>query len=66
MSMAFVKTRKVGGSFVITLSKELVEEEQIEEGEIVEVIVRKLRRDGFGVPRGKKPFRAEDELKAHE
>jgi len=51
---------------VITLPKELVEEQKIREGEILEVVVRRLKKNGFGALRGMKPFTVEDELKAHE
>ncbi|RLI19592.1 hypothetical protein DRO49_00170 [Candidatus Bathyarchaeota archaeon] len=64
--MALVRTRRVGGSLVVTLPKELVEEKRIREGEIIEITVRKIRRDGFGVFRGMPPFTAEDELRGHE
>jgi antitoxin component of MazEF toxin-antitoxin module len=64
--MALVKTRRVGGSLVVTLPKELVENKKIREGEILEIAVQKKRRDGFGVLRGMKPFTAEDELDDHE
>ena len=50
--MALVKTRKVGGSLVVTLPKELVEEKKIREGEVLEIIVRKVKKDGFEVFRG--------------
>lgn len=64
--MSLVKTRRVGGSFVVTLPKELVEEERIREGEIVEITVRKVKKEGFGVFRGMQPFTPEDELTTHE
>lgn len=64
--MAVVKTRKVGGSLVVTLPKELVESKRIKEGEILEITVKKVRKDGFGVLRGMGRFTAEDELKAHD
>ena len=64
--MALAKTRKVGGSLVVTLPKELVESKKIKEGEIVEITVEKVRKDGFGVLKGIKPFTAEDELTAHD
>lgn len=66
MTECLAKTRKVGGSLVVTLPKELVESEKIKEGEIVEIKVKKLRKKGFGILRGVGPFTAEDELKAHE
>lgn len=64
--MALVKTRKVGGSIVVTLPKALVDGKKIKEGEILEIIVKKVRKDGFGVFRGMKPFTVSDELAAHE
>ena len=66
MGKALTKTRKVGGSLVVTLPKELVEGQKIKEGEVVEVTVRKFRKEGFGVLKGVKPFTAEDELTTHD
>jgi len=66
ISMSLVKARKTGGSLVVTLPKELVESKKIKEGEILEITVKKVRRDGFGVLRGMKSFTAEDELKTHD
>ena len=64
--MALVKTRKVGGSLVVTLPKEIVESKKIREGEILEITVKKAKKDGFGVFRGMKSFTVSDELTAHE
>jgi len=64
--MSLAKTRKVGGSLVVTLPKELVENKKIREGEIVEIMVKKVRKDGFGVFKGLTPFTVKDELTAHE
>jgi hypothetical protein len=60
------KTRKVGGSLVVTLPKELVETEKIREGEVVKIRVKKLRKDGFGLFKGMATFSVEDELKTLE
>lgn len=64
--MALVKTRRVGGSLVVTLPKELVESKKIKEGEILEIMVKKIKKNGFGVFKGMKSFTVEDELVAHE
>jgi len=64
--MSLVKTRKVGGSLVVTLPKELVESKKVKEGEILEITIKKVKKDGFGVFKGMTPFTIEDELTAHE
>lgn len=51
---------------MVTLPKELVESEKIKEGEVIEISVKKLRKNGFGILKGVGPFTAEDELTAHE
>jgi antitoxin component of MazEF toxin-antitoxin module len=66
MARCLAKTRKVGGSIVITIPKELVQTQKIRENEFVEVTVKKCRKNGFGVLRGMAPFTVEDELKAFE
>jgi bifunctional DNA-binding transcriptional regulator/antitoxin component of YhaV-PrlF toxin-antitoxin module len=63
---ALAKTRRVGGSLVVTLPKEVVEANKIQEGKIVEITIKKLRVDGFGALRGIGPFTPDDELKPHE
>ena len=60
--MALVKTRKVGGSLVVTLPKELVKSKEIKEGEIIKIKVQKVKKDGFGILKGMKPFSHEDEI----
>ena len=66
MAGCLTKTRKVGGSIVVTLPRELVETQKIKENEYVEVIVKKCRKDGFGIFKGMAPFTVEDELKTLE
>ena len=61
-----VKTRRVGGSLVVTLPKEVIEAKQIREGEFIEITVKKLRVDGFGALKGIGPFTPDDEMKPHE
>jgi hypothetical protein len=60
------KTRTVGGSLVVTLPRELFEANKIKEGEIIEISVKKLRKDGFGILKGVGPFMIQDELTAHD
>jgi len=56
----------MGSSLVVTLPKKLVESKRIKAGEIVEITVKKLKRDGFGRCKGLTQFTAKDELTAHE
>ena len=66
MTKCLAKTRKIGGSIVVTLPKELVDTQKIKENEFVEISVKKLRRNGFGALKGMRPFTADDEMKAFE
>jgi antitoxin component of MazEF toxin-antitoxin module len=63
MHQCLTKTRKVGGSIVVTLPKEVVDLQQIKENEYVEITVKKCRKDGFGILKGMAFFTVEDELK---
>ncbi len=57
------KTRAVGGSLIITIPMEIVKSEMLRENELVEIEVKKPKRDFFGVLRGIGSFSKEDELK---
>jgi antitoxin component of MazEF toxin-antitoxin module len=65
MARALVKTRRVGGSLMVTIPKEVVEQEDIREGEIVEVDVKKAKRNGLGIYPGLGSMTRSDELDAH-
>jgi len=64
--LALAKVRKVGGSLVVTIPKEVAEEEGVRPGEIVNIEVRKTRKSYFGIARGVGPFKKADEMKAHD
>jgi antitoxin component of MazEF toxin-antitoxin module len=57
------KTRKVGGSIVVTLPKELVEAQNIKANQCVEISVKKCRKNGFGMFKVMSAFTVEDEMK---
>ncbi len=61
MAKTIVKTRKIGGSLMVTIPKEVVEQEDIREGEFLELEVRKARRSWFGATPGIGRFTREDE-----
>ena len=62
MTKALTKARRVGGSIMVRIPKEVVEQEDIKEGEMVEVEVRKAKKDWFGATPDLPPFTHEDEL----
>lgn len=66
MSKTLVKTRRVGGSIVVRIPKEVVEEEDIHAGELVELEVKKARKDWFGAFPNLKPFSRTEELDVHD
>ncbi|MDE1855974.1 MAG: AbrB/MazE/SpoVT family DNA-binding domain-containing protein [Candidatus Micrarchaeota archaeon] len=65
MEETVVRARKLGGSLVVRIPKEIVDEERIVAGEAVRIKVEKLRKDWFGAFKGLKPFRKGEELDEH-
>ena len=63
---ALARTRKIGGSVVVTIPKEIVHEEQIKPGELISIDVQKPRKSYFGALRGIGPFKKEYKLDTHE
>src|SRR5947209_1424384 len=64
--LALTRVRKVGGSLVVTIPREVVEEEGVKPGELVNVEIRKTRKSFFGAAREIGPFTVEDEMKDHD
>ena len=58
------KTRKIGGSLVVTIPKAVVDEERLRENQTVRIDIRKIRKSGFGISKGLPPFSKEDKFKA--
>ena len=58
---SLTKTRCVGGSLIVTIPSEIVRGEMLKEDEIVEVEVKKVKRDYFGALKGIGSFNEEDE-----
>ncbi len=56
------KTRRIGGSIVVTIPANIVQNEQIQEDEVVELEVRKLRKNYFGALKGIGSFKKEDRM----
>ena len=62
---AVTRTRKIGGSLVVTIPKEIVREEGLREGEAVEINIEKIKKSAFGILRSMRPFTKEDEFNTH-
>ena len=65
MTRAVIKAKRVGGSIMVRLPKEVVEQEDIHEEDMVEVEVKKAKKSWFGATPGIGPFTREDEFDAH-
>ncbi len=61
MARALAKARKIGGSMMVVIPREVVEQEDIREGELIELEVRRARKSWFGATPGISPFAHEDE-----
>jgi antitoxin component of MazEF toxin-antitoxin module len=66
LSRVAVKTRKIGGSIVVRIPKEVVEKEGITEGAFVEIDVRKPKDDWFGAFPALRKFPRAEELDSHD
>jgi len=61
MVQVLQKTKKIGGSIMVRIPKEVVELEHIEEGELIQLDIQKPRKDWFGSTPGIKPFNKEED-----
>ena len=59
------RARAVGGSLVVTIPREVVDEEGILAGELLELEVGKARKSFFGAAKGIGSFTLADELDSH-
>lgn len=57
------RTRTIGGSLVITIPSNIVKNERLKENELIEIEIKKIKRDYFGVLKNVGKFTEEDELK---
>jgi len=54
------RIRAIGGSLVVTIPKEIVKNEFLNEGELIELEIRKPKLEGFGAIKGISPFTRKD------
>lgn len=57
------KTWKIGGSIVVTLPPIILKEKSIQENEIIEIRIKKQRKNYFGALKGIGSFTKEDRAK---
>ncbi len=60
---AIVKTRRIGGSIVVTIPSEIVKLEQLDENQLVEIKVKRTRTIYFGALKVIGSFTREDRAK---
>ena len=60
---AISKTRKIGGSLMVTVPKGIVEEEGLGEDQAVMIEIKKIPRSGFGLFKGIGPFSKSDKFR---
>ena len=60
------KLRKVGGSLMARIQKEVLEEESLRPGEIIRLEVKKVKKSAFGIAKGIKSFTHEERQKMWE
>ena len=58
------KIRAIGGSLVATIPKEIVNIENLEENQVVEIEIKKHKKDFFGTLKGLSSFTEEDRIKS--
>ena len=54
------KLRKVGGSVMVRIPKEVLEHESLHEGETVKLEVKKIKKSAFGIFKDIKSFTPEE------
>ena len=64
MSNITCTTKRIGGSIMVRIPKDVVEQEGIGENESIDLSVRKSRRDFFGAMPGLKPWTKADKLRS--
>ncbi len=60
---AITKTRKIGGSLIVTIPKVIVENQDLKEDQIIKINIEKIKKSGFGISKGLASFSKEDKFK---
>ncbi len=60
---ALTKTRKIGGSLIVTIPKVIVENQDLKEDQIIKINIEKIKKSGFGISKGLASFSKENKFK---
>ena len=66
MAVVNVRTKRIGGSIMVRIPKDLAEAEGIGENQMVEIEVKKSKKSGFGSLKELRSFSKEDGLNTHD
>ena len=61
--MALSKTRKIGGSLVVTIPKIVVEQKGLVADQAVKIQIEKVKKSGFGISKGLPRFTKADRFR---
>jgi len=56
MTETIQRAKKIGGSLMVRIPKDIVQHEHIQPGEAVKITIEKVRKDWFGITPGGQPF----------
>jgi len=62
MVQTIQKTKRIGGSLMVRIPKDIVDNEHIQQGDVIQLDIKKLRKDWFGAFPGIAPFKKEDRM----
>ena len=62
---AYARIKKVGGSLMVRIPKEVAAEQKLGPGQIVKIDIQRPEKSGFGILKGLRAFRHEDGLDSH-
>lgn len=65
MTTTVQRVKKVGGSLMVRIPKEIAEIEQIQPDSAVEVEIHRIRKNWFGSLQGLKPLKKSEKLQLH-
>ena len=57
------KTRKIGGSLVVTIPNNIVKGQNLKDGQSVIIEIKNIKKSGFGISKGLASFSKEDKFR---